>query len=469
MKIKSTIMTVVILLAAGIVSMAACSGSDQPVEPSPVATIKATLETSETMEAINTEVPGEGKGVGSGEDGLQVAASRTPVPTITPGAVEAVVESFTENVGIEDFSFLWLSSADWINLALSVILALFLYKMGMWLIQSFLRRVVERTATDIDDHLLTGVNDQIRWFITIFAIQTALLRLHFINPDLKAGIRDISFTLYLVTAFFITWKLVGAVLDQLQDRLSQRMDPNQVKTLMQLARWLVKFFVVFIFITILLEFFGISITAVTAVLGLGGLALSLAAQDTIADFISGIILLIDQPFRVGDRIQVDKVNTWGDVVEIGMRTTKILTRDNRLVIIPNSTMGTSAVVNYSFPDSRYRVQIELGIGYGQDIDEIRRIIVETVEKIDGVLEEKPVDALFLEFGDTTMTFRVRWWIDSYVDTRRMFDKVNQALYTALEGAGIEMPFTTYDVNIKLDNENVNRISEAFDEDGASKP
>ena len=199
------------------------------------------------------------------------------------------------------------------------------------------------------------------------------------------------------------------------------------------------------------------------------MALSLAAQDTIADFISGIILLIDQPFRVGDRIQVDKVNTWGDVVEIGMRTTKILTRDNRLVIIPNSTMGTSAVVNYTYPDSRYRVQIELGIGYGQDIDEVRRIIVETVEKIDGVLEEKSVDALFLEFGDTTMTFRVRWWIESYVDTRRMFDKVNQALYTALEGAGIEMPFTTYDVNIKMDNENVNRISEALDRDGASKP
>ncbi len=127
------------------------------------------------------------------------------------------------------------------------------------------------------------------------------------------------------------------------------------------------------------------------------------------------------------------------------------------------------MVNYSFPDSTYRVQIELGIGYGQDIDKIRHIIIEAVEKLDGVLKEKSVEALFLEFGETTMTFRVRWWIESYVDTRRMFDKVNQALYTALEGAGIEMPFTTYDVNIKMDNENVKRISEAFDEDGASKP
>ena len=468
MKLKSTIMTVVILLAAGIVFMAACSGSEQPVEPSPAATTKAISETSETIDAISTDVPSDGTRVVSGEAVYEIIASRTPVPTATLGTFDVVVESFTETVGIENFYLLGLYAVDWINLVISIALALFLYKMGMWLIHPLLRRVVERTPTDIDDRFLTGMNDQICWLITIFVIEIALLRLQFIDSALKTRIRDISFMLYLVTALFVTWKSVGFVLDSLQNRLSQRMDPSQVKTLMQLVGWVVKFFVVFIFVTILLEYFGISITAVTAVLGLGGLALSLAAKDTIADFISGVIILIDQPFRVGDRIQVDKVNTWGDVVEIGMRSTKILTRDNRLVIIPNSTMGTSAVVNYTFPDSRYRVQIELGIGYGQDIDEIRRVIIKAVEKIDGVLEEKPVEALFLEFGDTTMTFRVRWWIDSYVDTRRMFDKVNQVLYTALEGAGIDMPFTTYDVNIKMGKENVNHISESLDGDKTNR-
>ncbi len=466
MKFKSTVMTVVLLLAVGIVSLAACGGSEKPVEPSPAATIKAT---SGATDAIGTEAPEGDSGVGSGEDVYEIIASRTPVPTFMPSAIEDAVDSFTETVGIEDINFLGLSSADWINLAISIVLALFLYKMGMWLIHSLLRRVVERTPTDLDDRFLTDMNDQIRWVIAIFAIELALLRLQFLDVVLKTRIRDISFLLYLVTSFFVAWKLVSFTLDHLQDRLSQRMDSNQVKTLMQLVGMVVKFFVVFIYITIVLEFFGISITAVTAILGLGGLALSLAAQDTIADFISGIIILIDQPFRVGDRIQVDKVNTWGDVVEIGMRSTKILTRDNRLVIIPNSTMVNSAVVNFTFPDPTYRVQIELGIGYGQDIDEIRRIIIKAVENVDNVLKDRPVDALFLEFGETTMTFRVRWWIDSYVDTRRMFDKVNQVLYNALEGAGIEMPFTTYDVNIKMDSENFNRISDASDENGASKP
>jgi len=300
MKLKSTIMMVFILLVAGVVLLASCSGSDQPVEPSPEATIKATSGTSETIDAISTYVPGDGTDVESGEGVDIFIPTRTPVPTVMPSVVDDAVESFTEAVGIKDLNFLGLSSADWINLAFSIVLALFLYKIGMWIIQSLLRRVVERTPTDLDDRFLASMNDQIRWFITIFVVEISILRLQFIDVVFNTRIRDISFLLYLVTSFFVTWKLVSFALDHLQNRLSQRMDSNQVNTLMQLVGWVVKFFVVFIYITILLEFFGISITAVTAVLGLGGLALSLAAQDTIADFISGIIILVDQPFRVGE-------------------------------------------------------------------------------------------------------------------------------------------------------------------------
>ncbi|MES0344695.1 MAG: hypothetical protein ABUK16_11355, partial [Anaerolineales bacterium] len=222
MKIKSTIMTVVILLATGVVFLAACSGSEQSVEPSPAATINATSGTSETIDAISTDAPGDGTGVGSGEDVVEFIPTRTPAPTVMPGAIEDAVEGFTETVGIEDFSFLGLSSVDWINLAISIILALFLYRVGKWLIQSLLRRVVERTATDLDDRFLTAMNDQIRWFITIFAIEFALLRLQFIDVVFKTRIRDISFMLYLVTSFFVTWKLVSFALDHLQNRLSQR-------------------------------------------------------------------------------------------------------------------------------------------------------------------------------------------------------------------------------------------------------
>jgi MscS family membrane protein len=449
-----------ILLALAAVFTVSCSTPAYLEVPAP--------DTPPTETLVGTEAVSEAESgddqqdPASGEDVIAAAASRTPVPTAPPGTVDVAVDQFTENVGIEDFLFLGLSSADWINLVISIVLALVLYRFGIWVVRSIIRRIVARTPTDLDDRFLADTDPQIRWLITVLVIEISLLRLQFLDISIKMFIRDTTFVLYILIFAIITWKLVNFGLEHLEDRLSQRMDANQVTTLIQLVGWLVKFLVVFVFFTILLDHFGISITALAAVIGIGGLALSLAAQDTIADFISGIIILLDQPFRVGDRIQIDSIDTWGDVTEIGMRTTKIRTRDNRLVMVPNSTIGNSPVVNYTFPDPRYRIQIEVGIGYGQDIDDIRQVITETVGNIDGVLKDKPVDALFLEFGPTNMIFRIRWWIDSYVDTRRMFDTVNQALYTALSGAGVEMPFTTYDVNIKFDGENSERIADTFE-------
>jgi small-conductance mechanosensitive channel len=207
----------------------------------------------------------------------------------------------------------------------------------------------------------------------------------------------------------------------------------------------------------------VNITALTTSLGLAGLALSLAAQDTLADAISGVIILVDRPFRVGDRIEISGLGTWGDVTEIGVRTTRIRTRDNRMVIVPNSSIGKSQVVNYTYPDPRYRVQTEIGIGYGTDIEHARRIIVETVEKVEGILPDKPVDALYIQMGDSAMIFRVRWWIESYIDTRRMFDRVHTALQEALDKAGIDMPFPTQTLQIQIDPDMEERLSRGFRE------
>jgi len=197
----------------------------------------------------------------------------------------------------------------------------------------------------------------------------------------------------------------------------------------------------------LLSLYNVNVNALIAALGVGGLALSLAAQDTLSNVISGIMIMLDQPFRVGDRIEISRLGTWGDVVDIGLRSTRIRTRDNRLVIVPNNTISTDQIVNYTYPDPRYRIQIEIGIGYGQDIEKVRKVLVDTVRKVEGVLPDKPVDALYVAMGGSAMTFRVRWWIHSYVDTRRMFDRVNTALQVALDQAGIKSPFNTFDINI----------------------
>jgi MscS family membrane protein len=191
------------------------------------------------------------------------------------------------------------------------------------------------------------------------------------------------------------------------------------------------------------------------------LAIALAAQASLADLINGFLIMIDQPYRVGDRIEVLDLDTWGDVVDIGLRSTRVRTRDNRMVIVPNSVIGKSLVVNYSYPDTKYRIQIHVGVAYGTDVELARTTIIDTVQKVEGVLDTQPVEALFLEFGDSAMIFRVRWWIESYGETRRRFDRVNTQIYSALDAAGVELPPPLRELHHHIDDLNTQRLVQAL--------
>jgi small-conductance mechanosensitive channel len=195
-------------------------------------------------------------------------------------------------------------------------------------------------------------------------------------------------------------------------------------------------------LAILLSHFGANTAAFAVALALGGLAISLAARDTVADGIAGFIILVDRPFRIGDRIEIEGEGAWGDVVEIGLRTTRIRTRDNRLVIMPNSLIGQNKVSNYTYPDPHYRIQSNLKVAYGTDIEFAEQLIIDTVQQVPGVLPDAEIEVLYDEMGDWAMTLRVRWWTESYVDARRIRDQVHRALQKALDAAGVEMPYPT---------------------------
>jgi small-conductance mechanosensitive channel len=132
-----------------------------------------------------------------------------------------------------------------------------------------------------------------------------------------------------------------------------------------------------------------------------------------------------------------------------------------MIIVPNSMIGKNQIVNYTYPDPRYRIQTHVGVAYGTDIETARRVIVDAVRSLEQVLPDKPVDALYIEMGDSAMIFRVRWWIESYVDTRRVVDRVHTALQVALDAAGIESPYPIQNVNLQVGPETVDRVSRAW--------
>ena len=351
------------------------------------------------------------------------------------------------------------------ELAVSIIVVVLAAVYGGRLIIWLLRKITRRTKTDIDQILLEAVKQQIGWLIAAIGFQIVTSRFDFVEGAAKAILENTYFILYLLVVVATAWRVGDAAVDLYVAKQGDELNKNLVNQVFPLLKRLTHIFLAIIFVVILLGHFGINVLAVSAALGMGGFAIALAAQDTISNIISGLVIMFDSPFKIGDRIEVTGLDTWGDVVNIGIRSTQVRTRDNRLVIVPNTAVVDSAVVNYSLPDSTYRLQSDIGIGTGMDISKIQQQIRASVRQLDGILPDKPVDVWFTEFGDSSNTFRVRWWVASYSEKRRSIDSVNAAIQELANREGIDMPNPTYNLNnnVSLSEEEVQRIAKALKE------
>ncbi len=441
--------------------LATCGGET----PQPLPTLTVTPQAGQTPGLEATEPPQDEESEEEVDDPLaEIVVTRTPQPTATPGPIAQEIARIAYRTGLARTTFLGLNVADWINLAVSLVIVLIGYGIGSLITGVLLRWIARRTSARVADALTKAIGPHLRWLIVVLVLSFATNRLTFLSAELKKTLSDVYFALGLVLSARILWSLIDLAHAWQREALKEAGRVDELDPVLMLLTRVAHIVLVAVALTMLLSYFGINVTALTAALGIGGLALSLAAQDTLSDVIAGFIILADRPYRVSDRIEIQGVGTWGDVVEIGLRTTRIRTRDNRMVIVPNSLIGKNQVINYTYPDPRYRIETHLGIAYGTDIGTARRVIIEAVRGVEGVLPDRPVDALYHEMGDSAMIFRVRWWIESYVDTRRVIDRVHTALQETLDAAGIESPYPIQTVNLQVAPGAVDRLSRAWGED-----
>ncbi|HEY69898.1 MAG TPA: mechanosensitive ion channel family protein [Anaerolineae bacterium] len=362
-------------------------------------------------------------------------------------------------------TFLGLSLDQWMDVGIALLIVVLVLLLGRWLVSFVLNRIVgritRRTKTKLDEAIVSAISKPLFWFLLITALRLALAQIDSLLGDWKAYLPDVYFLLYLLFAAVVLWALIDVLTRWYSEAMTKKAGAKLEKQWMPFLRRMAIILVGVIAISMALAHFDVDISGMIATLGIGSLAIALAAQASLADLINGFLIMIDQPYRVGDRIEILDLDTWGDVVDIGLRSTRVRTRDNRMVIVPNSVIGKSLVVNYSYPDTKYRIQIHVGVAYGTDVELARSTIIDAVQKVEGVLDTQPVEALFLEFGDSAMIFRVRWWIESYVDTRRMFDRVNTHIYHALDAAGVELPPPLRELHHHIDDQNTQRLARAL--------
>lgn len=210
---------------------------------------------------------------------------------------------------------------------------------------------------------------------------------------------------------------------------------------------IVRYLIIAIGFTIILQTAGIDLSALTVLAGALGIGVGLGLQNIASNFVSGLIILFERPIKVGDRIEAGKIV--GDVISISLRATTVVSNDNIAIIVPNTEFVSSTVINWSYTDRDVRFNIPVGVSYSSDPVVVKRLLLEVAADHPGVLERPPPDVLFQEFGDSSLNFVLRVWTQDYTTRPGILrSELNFAISKKFKEHGIEIPFPQRDLHIR---------------------
>ncbi|MCE1190337.1 MAG: mechanosensitive ion channel family protein [Ignavibacteria bacterium] len=199
---------------------------------------------------------------------------------------------------------------------------------------------------------------------------------------------------------------------------------------------------------VILAKFNIDISAFIVSLGVGSLAIALAAQETLSNMISGFIIMVDRPFRIGDRIKIGS-DIYGDVTAIGIRSTKILDFDKNILLVPNNDIVKSRIINFTYPTSRTRVVVDIPVAYNNDIQSIKQMLLNIAQSDPHVDMSDPPDVSLIRFGDTYMEFKLAVKTDDYHNAFDLGCRLREKIYAQFTELGISFPIPAR--NIYMNN------------------
>lgn len=262
--------------------------------------------------------------------------------------------------------------------------------------------------------------------------------------SLIPGILGFALQVFLaVVVYFIGTKVIKMV-RKLLWRWLEKADADTGAR--QFLDALVKYVLYFILIVIILTFFGVTTASVIAVVGSAGLTVGLALQGSLSNFAGGVLILLLKPFKVGDYIKEDTHNNEGTVAEISIFYTKLLTVDNKTIVIPNGTLANSSLTNATHSDSR-RVDLEIGIAYEADLKQAKQIMYELAEEETQRLPQEEIQVFVSELAASEVKIGLRLWVknEDYWDVKW---RLTENVKLAFDQAGVEIPYQKVDVQMR---------------------
>ncbi|MGE5673949.1 MAG: mechanosensitive ion channel family protein [Mycobacterium leprae] len=310
----------------------------------------------------------------------------------------------------------------------------------------------QRRKSVLDEGLMRAGTGPVRLVVLVLglhlAIDALILRLPAMGaaPEFRWVERGVGALLVLAITYLIN-ALMRVGLQWYLYELSAGSGAAWTEIL-PVVRRLLSLVLYFIAISIILKDWGTDITALVTTAGVASLAIALAAQETLSNMLGGLIILVDRPFRIGDTIELSDGKS-GEVVEIGLRSTRIAQFDGNALVVPNKDMANSRIINYALPTQKAVVRASLGVSYQTDVEQAKAVLLSVLTGHPDVLQEPAPFVLFTKIGESWLELSYGCWVQSYRDRGRVGDEINSQILASFRTAGIALAHPQRDVKVQM--------------------
>ncbi|MBU0460950.1 MAG: mechanosensitive ion channel family protein [Nanoarchaeota archaeon] len=329
--------------------------------------------------------------------------------------------------------------------ALILISVYILSKAFVWVMKTVVLTITQKTRTKIDDMIVERTRKPVSWLLIIIGARLALLPL-----ELKAG--STAFTGHLLNSIVIIIitviliRVVTIFINSWGSQWAKKTKSSIDDALLPLFRKAANIAIVILSAFFVFSEWRIDITGILAGVGIVGIALGFAVKDSLSNIFGGISLILDKAIQVGDYVEVN--GTSGEVLDVGLRSTRIKTWDNDLMIIPNGTLANQEFKNWKLPDIKTRVTIKFGVEYGISHQKVKKIVLDVLKKYKEILKDPATAVRFEDMGDSALMFGTYFWIEDVSQKMGIRDKVLGDIYDTLNKNKIGIPFPTTTVYLK---------------------
>jgi len=332
-----------------------------------------------------------------------------------------------------------------------VVLGAVLFVVARWIIRRIEARFTSKTRSRVDDHIAEAV----RRVLSISILMWVLWRTAEIWTPVEASqsaLVGVVEAVWIVALAFPVSDLAAKLLRVVEEELVPRTKTTLDDTALPLLNKFIRFLIVGGAVIVALAHIDVEIMPFIAGASVLGVAVGFAAKDTLSNLIAGVLLIMDRPFDVGDRIELwtspRGTASWGDVVEIGLRATKIRNSDNVIFVIPNNQIMQRDIVNWTASGDSIRLRIPIGIAYDADAAKARGIIRSVALEVDGVMTDPEPKVIIRAFGESAVDLELRVWVHDARSRRAIWDEITDRVKAEFDRAGVEIPYAKRDLYIR---------------------